>query len=163
MGWCHCVVCAGAAQARPTSRTTARKCPPTRSPVPLGLYHQAASAKVVVSTGWCHCVGCLPVTLARPTSRCMHLRAFGSAPNVRFGTPRTDSGRQPTRSRFHGLLGPPLLSGLHWHDFLCIVRVRLLQGNVFRNETTRTRHMRAIDTPPSILYGAHAREGGTNN
>ena len=22
--------------------------------------------------------------------------------------------------------------------------------------------MRAIDTPPSILYGAHAREGGTN-
>ena len=39
----------------------------------------------------------------------------------------------------------------------------VLQGNVFRNETTRTRHMRAIDTPPSILYGAHAREGGTNN
>ena len=50
-----------------------------------------------------------------------------------------------------------------WTGTVGIVRVRLLQGNVFRNETTRTRHMRAIDTPPSILYGAHAREGGTNN
>ena len=41
-------------------------------------------------------------------------------------------------------------------------RPRSLAETEYLFKAKRTNTLRAIHTPPSILYGAHAREGGTN-
>ena len=43
----------------------------------------------------------------------------------------------------------------------CLYRPRSLAVTVHSFKAKRTNTLRAIHTPPSILYGAHAREGGT--
>ena len=42
-------------------------------------------------------------------------------------------------------------------------RPRSLAETEYLFKAKRTNTLRAIHTPPSILYGAHAREGGTTN